>query len=102
MIGQFHDDRFTASVYIGTVLAANVFLLAMILIVRADPGLAKDGESVSERQRLAAVVVTGILAVALVLAAAVPRVGYFALLLLMLSYPILWIWGRLRPAETSA
>jgi uncharacterized membrane protein len=102
MIGQFHDDRFTASVYIGTVLAANVFLLAMILIVHADPGLAKDGESVSERQRLAAVVVTGILAVALVLAAAVPHVGYFALLLLMLSYPILWIRERLRPAETSA
>lgn len=102
IIGQFHGDRFTTSLYIGTVLAANVFLLAMILIVRADPRLAKNGEGISDQQRLGSVVTTGILAVALVLAAAVPRVGYFALLLLFLTYPISWIWERRRPAETSA
>jgi uncharacterized membrane protein len=102
MIGQFRDDRLTASFYIGTVLAANVFLFAMIMIVRADPDLAKDGDGISDRQRFASGVTMGILAVALVLAAVVPRVGYFALLLLLLTYPISRIWERRRPAETSA
>jgi uncharacterized membrane protein len=94
MIGKFHDDRFTAAFYIGTMLAANICLFGMVLTVRADPALAKHSDGISDRRRFMLGVTTAILAVALVLAASVPRVGYFALLLLVLSSPIGWIRYR--------
>jgi uncharacterized membrane protein len=94
MIGGFDNDRFTAAFYIGTVLAANVCLLAMILITRADPSVAKDPGGVPDRRRFSSAVTTGLLALALALAALVPGVGYLALLLLSLSYPVSWIRRR--------
>jgi uncharacterized membrane protein len=94
MIGQFHDDHFTVGLYIGTMLAGSVFLLAMAMIVRAEPALAKNDEGIPSRQRFLLAVNTVILAVALVLAALVPSVGYFALLLLLLAAPIAWIRDR--------
>jgi uncharacterized membrane protein len=102
MIGKFHDDRFTASFYIATVLAANVLLFTMIMIVRGDPGLARNDEGIPDRQRFGAGLTMGLLAVAFVLAAAVPNVGYFAILLLLLTSPISWIWDHRHPAETLA
>jgi uncharacterized membrane protein len=99
MIGKFDDDRFTAAFYIGTILAADIFLFAMILTVRADPALARHGDGVPDRRRFEMGVTTATLAVALVLAATVPGVGYFALLLLVLSSPISRIRYR---RDTSA
>lgn len=93
MIGKFDDDRFTAAFYIGTILASDICLLAMILTLRADPALAKHSDGIPGRQGSTGVT-TALLAVALVLAATVPGVGYFALLLLLLSYPISRIRSR--------
>jgi uncharacterized membrane protein len=94
MIGRFHDDHFTVGLYIGTMLAGSVLLLAMAMIVRAEPALAKNDGGIPSRQRFLLAVNTVILAVALVLAALVPSVGYFALLLLLLATPIAWIRDR--------
>jgi uncharacterized membrane protein len=100
MTGGFGDDRFTAAVYIGTVLASNICQLAMILIIRADPAVAKNSGGVPDRQRFAATVNTGILAMALALAALVPGVGYFAFLLLALTYPASRVrYGRIANAS---
>jgi uncharacterized membrane protein len=101
MIGQFNNDRFTAAFYIGTVLAANVCLFAMMLIIRADPALAKNGEGRPNRPLFMQGVTTGILVVALVLAATVPGATYFPLLLLLPTYPIARIRSR-RTADTPA
>jgi uncharacterized membrane protein len=87
MIGGFDSDRFAAAFYTGTVLASNLCTLAMILIIRADPELAKNEGGIPDRRRFAAVVNAGLLVVALALAALVPGVGYFALLLLLLTRP---------------
>jgi len=100
MIGRFDNDRFTAAFYIGTVLAANVCLFAMMLIIRADPALAEDG-GLHDRSLFMEGVTTGILVVAFVLAATVPGVTYLPLLLLLLSYPIARIRDR-RTASTPA
>ncbi len=101
MVGGFKTDRFTASFYIGTVLASSVCYLAMLLIIHADPDTAKNAGGIPGRQRFAAMVTTGLLVLALVLAALVPGVGFSALLLLFLTGPI----GRLkygrREAETA-
>jgi uncharacterized membrane protein len=102
MIGKFHNDRFTELFYIGTVLAANALLFAMIIIVSAHPDLAKDDEGIPDRQRFLSGLTMGLLAASFVLAAAVPRLGYFAILLLLLTTPIFWLWDRRHPAETHA
>ena len=101
MIGGFEEDRFTASLYIGTILLSSICLLAMTLIVRADPEVAKRPGGVPDEQRFNMWVTTGILAVALVLAALVPGVGYFALLLLVLGSPISRIRNRRRADGTA-
>jgi uncharacterized membrane protein len=97
MIGGFREDRFTASLYIATVLLSSICLLAMTLIIRADPDVAKHPGGVPDKQRFDTAVTTGILVVALALAALVPGVGYFALLLLVLGGPI----GRIRNRRRS-
>lgn len=102
MIGGFREDRFTASLYIATVLASSVSLLAMTLIIRADPDVAKNPGGVPDDQRFGTAVTTGILVVALALAALVPGVGYFALLLLVLGSPIGRLRGRRHATDTAA
>jgi uncharacterized membrane protein len=94
MIGGFDDDRFTAAFYIGTMLAASVCRLAMILIVRADPSIAKSPDGIPGRQLFLSAVSTGLIVLALLLAALVPGVRYFALLLLLLNYLASWFWRR--------
>jgi uncharacterized membrane protein len=94
MIGKFDEDRFTVALYIGTMLAADICLLAMIAMARATPEITKNGAAALDRQRLMATITTGLLAVAFVLAALVPSVGYFALLSLFLIRPVSWIWRR--------
>ncbi|MCW2862806.1 MAG: hypothetical protein JWP48_4514 [Actinoallomurus sp.] len=97
MIGGFDEDRFTATFYIGTILAANLCVLAMILIVRADPALLRTDAGALDRQRFAIALNAGLLALGLALAALVPRVGYFALLLLLLVHPV----ARIRDRRTA-
>jgi uncharacterized membrane protein len=84
MIGGFNHDRFTPVFYISAILASNICQLAMILIIRADPAIAKDNTGISDRRRFASVVNAGLLTVALVLAALLPGIKYYALLLLTL------------------
>jgi len=101
--GLYGNDRFTSSLYIGTILAASLFQMAIVLIVRRDPAL-RDGDSELARAPLFDTAVTAaLLAVAFVVAALVPRAGYYTLLLLLLQS----IVARFRktksaPAEADA
>jgi uncharacterized membrane protein len=73
MIGAYGEDPFTPILYIGTILASSICLTVLAFIIRR-------GVDVS-----GAVSTTGLLVIAFVLAALVPGVRYFALLLLLLS-----------------
>jgi TMEM175 potassium channel family protein len=96
--GFYGNDRFTSSVYIGTILVAALFQLAMVLIIRRDPML-RDEESDLARAPLFDVSInTALLGIALVVAALVPGTGYLMLLLLLLPAII----ARFRhPAHAS-
>jgi TMEM175 potassium channel family protein len=94
MVGKFDQDRLTVALYVGTMLAADIFLLTMVSIARATPEITKNGTTALDRQRLMATITTGLLAVALALVALVPSVGYSAFLLLFLIRPISWLWRR--------
>jgi uncharacterized membrane protein len=94
MIGGFDDDRFTAVFYIATILAADACLLAMVLITRRDPDVARNPGGVPDRQFFMGVFNVGLLVLALALAALVPGVRYLALLLLLLNLPVAWVYRR--------
>jgi uncharacterized membrane protein len=101
MVGGFHNDLLTAVFYIGAVLASNICQLVMIRIIHADRDVAKNADGVPERQRFMSALNTGILVVALVVAALVSGVEYYAFLLLLLAYPISWIRYRRSPAGSA-
>lgn len=96
MVGLYGDDRFTVGLYIGTILVASALQTAMNLIVRADPEVASETEPVTPEFISGSVAATGLLAVALVLALAVPGVDYWALFLLFLGPYVEKAWRRLR------
>jgi uncharacterized membrane protein len=73
MIGVYGDDRFTATLYVGAILASSICLTVLAFIIRGGADLAD------------AVATTVILAVALLVVALVPGVTYVALLLLVLT-----------------
>ncbi|GAA4509519.1 TMEM175 family protein [Actinoallomurus oryzae] len=96
MVGVFDSSRFTTGLYIGTVLVAAGLQAAMYLIIRSDPEVASQDNPVPGEFVLGPVTATVLLLFSLVVALAVPTVGYWALLLLLLSGPVEWAWRRRR------
>lgn len=96
MVGVFDSSRFTTGLYIGTILVAAGLQAAMYLIIRSDPEVASQDNPVPGEFVLGPVTATVLLLLSLVVALAVPTVGYWALLLLLLSGPVEWAWRRRR------
>ncbi|MDN3355557.1 TMEM175 family protein [Actinomadura sp. DC4] len=102
MIGVFHSSRFTAALYIGTVLVANALQTAMNLIIKFDPEVASEENPVGPDFGIGSVTATVLLVAALVFTLAVPTVNYWPLLLLLLSSPVEWFWRRRRLSKAAA
>jgi uncharacterized membrane protein len=83
MVGAFGTDKFTCLFYIGTMLANSLCLTALVAKVRGNPELTGDPDAISDSWWIDSVGATVSLAVALPLAAFVPGVSYFAILLLL-------------------
>ncbi|GLY89066.1 DUF1211 domain-containing membrane protein [Actinoallomurus iriomotensis] len=101
MVGVFDNSRFTTGLYIGTVFVATGLQAAMYLIIRIDPEVASEDTPLPGEFVLGAVTAAVLLLLALVVALTVPGVGYWALLLLLLSGPVEWAWRR-RHAVAAA
>ncbi|MCD0452404.1 DUF1211 domain-containing protein [Actinocorallia sp. API 0066] len=96
------DDRFTAGVYIGTILAASACQTLMASIIRATPGIARPDHPLSRYDVLSSATATGLLALALLLSSTVPGVTYLALLLLFLSPLVMRsVFRESEPAEDA-
>ncbi len=88
MVGSMETDRAQIAVYIGTMLLNSVVMTAMCVVVLRHPVIWGD-ESRPGREGLAgSLSVAVMLLVALVLALALPDVGYLALLVLFASNPL--------------
>jgi uncharacterized membrane protein len=83
MIGGFGDDRFVASLYIGSVLANTVCQVALILIVNQHPDIVRDDDPIPRKSLFATATSAVLLFVALMLAIFVPGVRYWGLLVLL-------------------
>jgi uncharacterized membrane protein len=98
-------DRLAVLVYLGTMALSSIFLAVAAVLVWKRPALRREG--VSERAAVprAALLTAGALVLALVIGVAVPRINYFALLLLLLTGPadrLLGRWGAAEPLDPDA
>jgi len=98
MVAGYSDDRFTRSFYIGTMLAASACQLAMVLITRHSPGIAKDDAPDLDRMSFGSLASVTAILIAFVLGTLVPGVSYYPLLLLPLTGPL----ERLREHRLAA
>ncbi|WNV90407.1 TMEM175 family protein [Umezawaea sp. Da 62-37] len=84
MTASYSDDRFTTSLYIGTILASSVCLFAIALIIHGNPEVGGDEEGLTARTLIRLLTPTALLVIAFLLAQ-IPAVNYYALLLLLLA-----------------
>lgn len=83
LVGAYGTDKFVCLFYIGTMVANSLCLTGLVNLVRRDPQLAGDRNAVSARWWLDSVGTTLSLVAAFVLAALVPGINYFAILLVL-------------------
>jgi uncharacterized membrane protein len=95
LVGSMHTDRVQLSVYIGSMLACSLLMLAMQVHVRRTPAVWSGPEGPPTQRIESAGIFVVLLAVALLLALVVPGLGFFALFALFLSTPLhAWVARR--------
>ena len=83
--GAYDGGRFTAGLYAGTILALSICQSALTWMIHGHAELENPDDPVSDRELIGSLVLTGLTLIAFVLATLVPGVGFYALLLLVLS-----------------
>ncbi|MFD3406289.1 TMEM175 family protein [Kribbella sp. NPDC058693] len=94
IIGAFPSNRFTAGFYTGTILALSICQSAIAWMIHGHKELENPDNPVSREGLVGSLILTGLTVVAFLLAAFVPGVNFYALLLLLLSPILMPIWRR--------
>ena len=94
IIGAYESSRFTAGFYTGTILALSICQSALTWMIRGHQEIEDPDNPVSSRELTGSLVMTGLTVVAFLLAAFVPGVNFWALLLLLLSPITIRLWDR--------
>ena len=94
IIGAFDSSQFTAGLYTGTILALSICQSGLTWMIHGHKDLENPDNPVGTTELTASLMLTGLTAVAFILAAFVPGVGFYALLLLLLSPILMRIWKR--------
>ncbi|MFI5735602.1 TMEM175 family protein [Kribbella sp. NPDC051587] len=85
IVGSFESSQFTAGFYSGTILALSTSQTALTWMIKGHPEIENPNDPVTSRELTNSFVLTGLTLLAFVLAAFVPGVRFYALLLLLLS-----------------
>lgn len=99
MVGTYGDDPFVVRFYVLVLLACSACLTAMTVLVDRS---ATPGEGPPPGYVRGSLVATGLLAVAFVLVLVVPGVGYWALVVLVLSGAADRVSARMSGRHTTA
>jgi uncharacterized membrane protein len=94
IIGAFDSSQFTAGLYTGTILALSICQSGLTWMVHGHKELENPENPVGRTELTASLMLTGLTAVAFILAAFVPGVRFYALLLLLVSPVLMRIWKR--------
>jgi uncharacterized membrane protein len=85
IIGTYPSGRFTAGLYIGTIVALSLCQTALALLIRDHKELEQEGNPVTDHEVVGAIVFSVLVVIAFLLAAFVPGVDFYALFLLFLG-----------------
>ncbi|MCR2762767.1 TMEM175 family protein [Microbacterium sp. zg.B48] len=97
VVGQLGIDPVQRVLYIGTLLATSLVLLATRIYIRRRPELHAIAEDHQRAGMIGAVTMSTLFAAALVLAVTVPAIGYWSLFLVLLTSPVsAWLAGTRR------
>ena len=88
MLGAMPEDSAQKVLYIGSLLTSSLVLLIVRAYVLRHPALHTIPREQLVSGLVADIILIGLLGLALVVAVAVPQIGYFALFLLPLRWPI--------------
>jgi uncharacterized membrane protein len=102
IIGAFDTDRFTAGIYIGTILALSVCQSALTWMVHGHKELEKPDNPIGQPELVGSLVLTGLTVLAYLLATLIPGVDFYAMFLLLLSPIIMRVWKRRSRTRTGA
>jgi len=84
IVGVYETSAFTAGFYTATILALSLCQTALTWMIRGHQELENPGNPVSSRELTSSLLLTGLTALAFVLATFVPGVRFYAMLLLLL------------------
>lgn len=101
LIATYGSERGAVSLYIG-VLLSSACLTALSVHVWRTPALQRPGLSQAELSPAAAASTTLLCGLAWLVAVSLPRVNYFALLLLLLSGPTAALWHRVSDRHPAS
>jgi uncharacterized membrane protein len=96
VIAEFGNDRLSLGLYVGTILASSAATTALTLLIRRRAPLRRPGVPAADVDVVASGVVTGLLALALLLGVASRSVSFYAMFLLFLSGPAERLVHRVR------
>jgi uncharacterized membrane protein len=102
IIGAFDTDRFTAGLYIGTILALSICQSALTWMVRGHKELEKTDNPIGQPELVGSLLLTGLTVLAFLLASLVPGVHFYAMFLLLLSPVLMRVWKRSSRNRTGA
>jgi uncharacterized membrane protein len=108
MVSQFRTSSVTVGVYIGTMAASSLTLTALTLLIRKHPQLELEENPMPGREVFSSVVSTIGFFIALIVGVLVPAINFYALLIMLLSVPLQWVYdrrsgaGRLAPGAQSS
>nr|WP_042191751.1 TMEM175 family protein [Kibdelosporangium sp. MJ126-NF4]CEL20269.1 Integral membrane protein [Kibdelosporangium sp. MJ126-NF4]CTQ97495.1 Integral membrane protein [Kibdelosporangium sp. MJ126-NF4] len=96
MVSRFGPDHFTMAFYIGTVGVSSVCLTMLTLLIHRNPDIQDAENPLHRKDVISTVSTTGLIVVALIVAMLLPRVNYYALLLLLLTPVVTRLWAKVR------
>ncbi|MEO6997869.1 MAG: TMEM175 family protein [Terracoccus sp.] len=100
VIADFRTQRLSVGIYVGTIALNSAVGTALALLVHRRPALRRgSNEAGHDPNPLASIVTTGLVFLALIVGVALPAVNFFALLLLLLTEPLIWLIRHVHPQD---
>lgn len=85
---EFPTTAFTVGLYIGTMFASSAILTAMSWVIRGNSDIESADNPMTRRSLHGSILTTSLFALAFLVGTLIPDVGYWSLLVLLLTAPI--------------
>ncbi|MEO7124168.1 MAG: TMEM175 family protein [Lacisediminihabitans sp.] len=101
MISQFKTSPASVGLYIGTMAVSSLAVTSMVLLIRRHAKIELTENPVTSSATSGSVISTILFFVALLIGVLIPAVNFFALLILLLGFPLQYFYGRRHTAKRA-